>query len=227
LRSRLELLHERLTRALDAPPDQLPTFTTREGTERAARAVERALNRYDAGDVAGAASELRDVDDVVVDTWEWHPIGRAYLDCRYALENRREVEEITSAQRETVLAADAAKASRPTRPRGGDRRGRPRGTPRSPRRRTLIAGGCAVLIVLGVVIVEAAFRPDYPKVTQRLSELYGAEVEWRRAGKYQRDDIILDGRNVGDHCVVEGEWFGLDDLRIRCDDPAYQPVRVK
>jgi hypothetical protein len=190
------------------------------------------MERYDADDEAGAARELRDNADVVVDTWEWDPIGRAYLDCLYGLENGRKDAEITPEQRAAVLAGDAARAARRTenRPESRHEAGSPprrRRAPWSRRRRGLVAGGAAALVVLVVVTVQWVFRPDYPVVTQRLSDLYGAPVEWRHHGKYQRDDLIVDGRDIGDHCVVEGEWFGLDDLRITCDDPAYQPVRVK
>lgn len=97
----------------------------------------------------------------------------------------------------------------------------------SPKRRKLIAVLYVALLVLSAAMARWVLRPHNAEVTHRLSELYGVEVVWHPHGKYRRDEILLDGRNVGNHCLVKGEWFGLDDLRIECDDPAYQPARVK
>ncbi|MFG1909364.1 hypothetical protein [Kribbella sp. NPDC048928] len=102
-----------------------------------------------------------------------------------------------------------------------------RRTVSSPKGHKLLAVLYVALIVASVATARWVLRPDNAEVTHRLSELYGVEVVWHPHGKYRRDVILLDGRNVGEHCLVKGEWFGLDDVRIDCDDPAYQPAPVK
>ena len=85
----------------------------------------------------------------------------------------------------------------------------------------LLAG--TIGVILAVQVLPSA-GPD--EVVQRLEEKYGAErIVWTGNGRYERDTLVVDGRDVSEECVVEGEWGPLDDLAIDCEtDVGIRPV---
>jgi len=82
------------------------------------------------------------------------------------------------------------------------------------------------LVVAAVFAQDAIWGPDYPEVVRRLEAKYGVEeIVWQGNGRYERDTLIIDGRDVSDDCVITGDWGPLDDLAIECDgEVSYEPV---
>jgi len=79
------------------------------------------------------------------------------------------------------------------------------------------------LVVVGLVYFVSFVvvgPPDYDEAERVLVEKYDLRsLEWETNGSRQRDTLVLDGQDVSDACVVEGEWGSLDDVRIDCDEP--------
>ena len=73
-------------------------------------------------------------------------------------------------------------------------------------------------ILAVVFVVQLGFGPDHEQVVERLEQTYGADtVEWSANGRFQRDTIVVDGQDVSEECIVVGEWWGLDDVRLECE----------
>ncbi len=82
-----------------------------------------------------------------------------------------------------------------------------------------------VIAVVGAFGATFLFRADSDEVVRRLEQQYGAqEIVWQGNGRYQRDTLVVDGRDLTEHCVVTGEWGPLDDLAIECDGEVDPPV---
>jgi hypothetical protein len=93
-------------------------------------------------------------------------------------------------------------------------------------RRRGVKPALLVAFVALVVAVQVLPSARHDEVVQRLEEKYGAqEIVWQGNGRYQRDTLVVDGKDVSDECVVTGDWGPLDDLAIECDGHvAFVPV---
>lgn len=81
-----------------------------------------------------------------------------------------------------------------------------------------------VAIVVGVFAWQLRYGPDVEAVERQLEERYDVSVEWRAGGKYERDTIIVDGRDVSEDCILTGASGSPDDARIECDGFAITEV---
>lgn len=85
------------------------------------------------------------------------------------------------------------------------------------RRETWARWAIAVGGVLVVWIVTLIWGPNPPVVERQLEETYDvSDVVWQPSWRWQRDTLVVDGRDISDDCIVTGAWWSSHDAKIEC-----------
>jgi hypothetical protein len=85
------------------------------------------------------------------------------------------------------------------------------------RRDTWLRWGIVVGGTVAVLLVYLVWGPDTAEVEHRLEEKYGVErVVWGNSARFEKETLVVDGRDIAGECTVSGEWGSLDNVRIEC-----------